>query len=743
MELTWSIPFYVGPVLVVFAVAAGLMIRRLYRDTEPRAATLMRRLLTGLRVAVVGLLIWALAGPALLRTLGRTVQPSVVVVVEDSASMDLRDAPDGASRWERAAWLTATVDSLLAHHASGIAVTHLRGNGLAGSVAWQPEDEPASPVARGTDLRGLVSDLAKSWADRSLRAVVVLTDGHETATVVQGDGLTPAAGVKTLIVGVGDPDGPPDLLLQDLHYPDTAFQGDELVVEATVGLRMMAGAANRSVTLHLVQNGDTLATATAEAAADDQSVRIDLVFEASRPGLNLFDLIVDAADNERYLANNQSSLAIAVRDERSRLLLLSGHPGWTVRALAHAALREPRLTLDVAYPGPDGFMLADSAGTWTLPRTTGEWADWDGVVLVGTAGLADRVSWPALAEAVRGGLGLLVMPPLSADGADRVLAALLPVSGLEHEVEGQWAPVITDGVLTHPLLSRLGTGGDSPFADLPPLTILTRCEPGPTATELLSARSLHGSTTTRSLLLTGNAGAGTVTYFASPDLWSLVNWQPPNGFTGEREHAAVRLARNMLAWTALGRSLAGVTIAGHRNLYREGETITLETQGRDMRGDEHGRPVSLKLTRIENETDVVAGTYHLENVAGRPGRSRATLPPLPPARYAVQPVYAGTDSAAGPARPFVIISSTLEEMQTWQDSRHLRGLARNWRGVYVDGGSPGSIAALCAALAAVDWTAATIETETRSSLWAGWPLFLTVALLLGVEWFLRRSEGML
>jgi len=506
---------------------------------------------------------------------------------------------------------------------------------------------------------------------------------------------------------------------------------------------MMADATDRSVTLHLVQDGDTLATATAEAATDDQSVRIDLVFEAARPGLNLYDLIVDAAVNERYLANNQSSLAIAVRDERSRLLLLSGYPGWNVRALANAALREPRLTLDIAYPGPDGFMLADSTGAWTLPRTTDDWTDWDGVVLAGTAGLTDRVSWPTLAEAVRGGLGLLVLPPLSIDGTDRALKALLPVYGLGRGDDGLWAPVVTDGVLTHPLLSRLGTGGDSPFADLPPLTTLTRCEPGPAATELLSARSLRGSTPTRPLLLTGNAGAGTVTYFTSPDLWSLVNWQPPDGFTGEREHAAMRLARNMLAWTALGRSLAGVTIAGHRNLYREGETITLETQGRDMRGDEHGRPVSLKLVRIENGTDVAAGTYHLEDVAGRPGRSRAALPPLPPARYTVQPVYAGTDSAAGPARPFVVISSSLEEMQTWQDSRHLRGLARNWRGVYVDGGSTGTIVALSAALATVDWTAAAVETETRSSLWAGWPLFLTVALLLGVEWFLRRSEGML
>ena len=95
--------------------------------------------------------------------------------------------------------------------------------------------------------------------------------------------------------------------------------------------------------------------------------------------------------------------------------------------------------------------------------------------------------------------------------------------------------------------------------------------------------------------------------------------------------------------------------------------------------------MSLRLTRLDGDTGVETGTYHLEDVPGRPGRSRTSLPLLPPARYQVQPVYAGTDSAAGPARPFVVVSSSLEEMQTWQDRRHLRGLARNWGGPFLDG----------------------------------------------------------
>ncbi|MBC8426141.1 hypothetical protein H8E07_18665 [bacterium] len=745
MELTWAIPLYLGPVLVVFAVAAGLWIRRHYLLTEPRAATARRRLLTGLRIAAVTLLIWALAGPSVLKLGRRDLPPTVIVVAEDSASMALRDAPGGARRWDWALRSAALVDSLLAVRAPDAEISHLRGNGLAGAAAWTRGADDAPPDGRGTDLGGLVSGLAREWSDRSLRAVVVLTDGHDTAAAPAWHDLAPAAGVEAVLVGIGDPVGPPDLHLQDLHYPDSAFQGDEIVVEATVGLRMMPSAQERPVSVYLVQAGDTLATATATPAADDESLRLELTFAAGRQGLNLYELIVAPDDNERYLANNRSSLAIAVRQERSRLLLLAGRPGWNVRALANAALAEPRLSLDVAHAGPEGLVLADSAVAWSPPVDAAGWRDWDGIVLAGTTGLDDALSWPALAEAVRGGLGLLVLPPHGPDGPPRALADVLPLRAGVTAATGQWLPVLTDGVFGHPLLSHLeSASGETPFAALPPLQDLLRAQPGPDAVELLSARPLRGGAAALPLLLTADAGEGPVTWFASADLWSLYFWQLSPVLGDDRENAAVRLARNLLVWTAMGRTLSGVTIAGHRNLYREGEPIALETQGRDMRGEGRRQPVSLRLSRLEDGSGDEVRTFRLENVPGRPGRSRATLPPLPPARYEVQPVYAGTDSAAGPARPFLVVPSALEEMQTWQDQRHLRTLARRWGGVALSASVDDGLAVrLAGALDGIDWSPARVDRNSELSLWAGWPLLLLVLVLLGLEWILRRAEGML
>ena len=741
MELTWTIPVYVGPVLVVFAVAAGLWIRRLYLGVEPRPSEGRRRLLTGLRVAAIGLLIWALAGPAVLRTLSRDEAPVVLLVAEDSASMALRDDPGAPSRWEAAARTAAAVDSLMARHAPDAEVVRLRGDGTGGTEAWRPGGVGAPPVSRRTDLAGLLSGLARDWADRAVRAIVLLSDGQETDPS-GAMGRLAAAGTTCLLVGVGDPQGPPDLRLRDLQYPDTAFRGDEIVVDAVVGLNGPVGGAGRPVSMCLVQAGDTLAMAEATPGPEDEQVRLELSFPAGDPGLTLYELIVTPADNERYLANNRASLAVAVRDDRSRLLLLSGRPGWTVRMLANAALREPRLSLDVAYPGPDGLVLADSLGTRPLPAGREAWAGRDGVVLAGTVGLEDRVDWRALAEAVRAGLGLLVLPPFAPGGPEAPLAELLPLSRLGLVSEGDWEVRLDPAVSGHPLLSGLMRGGDRPFADLPPLERLSGERAVPGAEILLGAHSARGASD-RPLLLTGRAGVGTITLFASDALWSLYFWQPPGEGRGDEPHPGVRLARNLLAWTALGRSLDGVTLAGHRNLYREGEPISLETRGRDMRGEEAARPVSLRVTRGSDAGPEDVGTYSLDPVPGRPGRARTTLPPLPPARYEVRPVFAGSDSAAGPARPFVVVSASLEEMQTWQDRRRLRGLARRLDGVYVNGHAAGAVAELDAALAALDWSPRPVVSTARLSLWAGWPFLLAVLGLLALEWILRRAEGML
>ncbi|MBK6897871.1 MAG: hypothetical protein IPH09_00875 [bacterium] len=734
MSLAWAIPAAWLPLLALFAVAAALWVRRHYLATEPLAPRGARRLLAGLRTAAVVLLLVAIAGPRWQRSGDVALPPEAVIVVEDSASMALRDDPGGEDRWRQAGFWAARVESLLARREPPVRTTVLRGNGLAATRALaDAAGEP--PAAVGTDLGRLAAVTARAWSARNLRALVVVSDGQETQSAAEGP-VAPTDGALPVLIGVGDPAGPPDLELADLNYPETAHVGDRVVVEALVGLRGPPRRGDLRLRLALVQGADTLATVTAVAGPDDPTLRADLAFVPRTAGLQVARLLVAPLVNERYLANNEVSLAVAVRQDREKLLLIAGRPDWNVRLLAQAAALERRLTLDVAHPGQAGALLNGEA--WTPPRGAAAWSAWDGVILLGDAGPLGGFDAAGLAAAVKDGLGLLVIAS-PATVFPPELAELFPVERVGGRGVAGGSLLVRREEAGQALMSGLPTDAAA-WAWLPPLGPVAPARARPEAKVLLTASGDDGAGRTP-LLALGAAGAGSVAWLGTDELWTLAFWQPPASAGEVPEHPVRRLARNLLVWTAAGDELGGVTIAGHRTLYREGEAIRVETQVRDLRGEGTTGAIALELR--EDAPDAPPQAFTPVAVPGAAGRGRVTLPPQAPGRYRLRPVAAGTDSALGPTREFAVVAARPEEAQVRQDRRRLRALAAAWGGHYVDGNAPDAARALSGVLEGADWSPAMVERRSEVRLARGWFLIVAATLLLGAEWAIRRWRGML
>jgi len=733
VNLAWAIPAAWLPLLVLIAVAAALWVRRHYLSTEPLAPRGVRRLLAGLRTSAVLLLLVAIAGPRLQRSGDVALPPEAVIVVEDSASMGLRDAPGDPARWTGALAWAAQVESLLMRRDPPVRTTVLRGNGLAATRGLS--DAPGEPpTAVGTDLGRLAAETARAWSSRNLRALVLVTDGQQTQAAAEGP-LAPTDGALPLLIGVGDPSGPVDLELADVRYPETAFVGDQVVVEAVVGLRGPPRRDDLRLRLALVQGADTLAAVTAVVGPGDPTLRADLAFTPRAAGLQVARLLVAPLVNERYLANNEVSLAVAVRQDREKLLLITGRPDWNARVFAQAAALERRLTLDVVHPGERGPRL--DGAPWTPPRGAAGWLAWDGVILLGDAAGLGAVDVDGLAAAVGDGLGLLVVDsPRSV--LPTALAGLLPV--VHGGAVGGGGPLqVRREEAGHSLLSGLSADAAA-WAWLPPLGPIAPARARPEAKVLLTVPGRDGAGPSP-LLAIGAAGKGAVAWLGTDELWTLAFWQPPASAAGAAEHPVRRLARNLLVWTAAGDELGGVTIAGHRTLYREGEAIRLETQVRGLRGE--GTPGAVALELRDTTQAGAPRSFTPTPVPGELGRGRVTLPPQAPGRYRVRPVAVGTDSALGPEREFVVVPALPEEAQVRQDRRRLRALAAAWGGHYVDGHAPGAARSLAGVLEAADWSAATGERRSEVRLVHGWWLIACATLLLGAEWAIRRSRGML
>jgi len=754
------------PLLLVLAAGAVVFTVTTYGRTAPNPGRNNRRILVWLRGLALGCLVMALGSPFLSRVNVMTERPELLVLVEDSASMNLSAAPTaaqaaGVSRWERALSLCRRLQEVSRANYPPLDAIFVRGNGLLESRDFAPDAGGLTPpAALGTDLDGLVSSSLAQRRGRPVGAVVVISDGCEEddqpdVDSVPASGRRPGPSTASFhVLGVGDPVGPMDRLISGLRYPRLVHKDDEVVVACTVEQMFHRAAPGDSLTVVLSDQEGTLARKT--IADPGGSVPLELSFTPRREGLQVMTLAVSSLGNERFPANNQVSLGVTVRKERSRVLLLDLAPGWDGRFLTQAGLQEPRLRLEVVFPGPQGLVLADSLIPWSWPTTAAGWGEYDGVVLDFAAwpGSVDPVSWQWLAQAVHDGLGLMFLPgpgfreaPTGAlPGLPEVISELLPLGsrGLRWR-EGEFALSVRPGAAGHPVLAGLGSGPGNPgshWESLPPLHGIIPVTPQEAAVVLLDGRS--GSGPAAAALVLGEQGRGRVAWVGGDALWPAAFWKAPGALrTASEQQPGRRLLRNLLVWLGTGEQTGGLRFESELPLASAGRPILLHGSWQDMRGLPLGE--GRVILQVVPLTDV--GTPGRSFAAGpldpATGAFTVRVPPLAAGSYTLTLEGQGETSASSGPQTLVVTPSSLEDRQVRQDRRRLVQLAAAGQGTYGDSGDSLQVAALMRDLQQQAWPQQRQTRHSRYDLTRGFPFLALVVLLLGVEWYLRRRFGLL
>ncbi len=311
-------------VLLGVVAALALTVFALYRkeiDTCPRWG---KHLLTGLRVAVLLVLVFVFLGPAITYTQRHTLWPLIVLMRDDSLSMATRDRYlDEQSAGRAAGALGTTIDEVQQQRPDRTAIViHLletdnrqllralegcgklhvanfshRVEHLETRPARTKDDRPGSgpgrsdepdgspnrssrqelsdvrplppltATGRATDLYRAVSD---GLADRLTAAVILFTDGQHTAKENGADRLVALAeraarqGVPLLIVGVGDPTRPRNLQITDLYADPQVWQDAPFEIRAVLRAQ---GIGEQTVRVELFERK---ILASGEAAAEQR-----------------------------------------------------------------------------------------------------------------------------------------------------------------------------------------------------------------------------------------------------------------------------------------------------------------------------------------------------------------------------------------------------------------------------------------------------------------------------------------
>ncbi len=533
---------------------------------RPGFARLDRRkqiILLVLRASVILLLIVAMLNPTRISTEDKPQTSLVLLLLDESRSMQFPDATGQQSRWEAIRKLMQQNQSQLSEMGEPI---EMRAFTFADSLQEAPLNGgaielPPSPAGRATDIGASLRDAVRRELGRRIAAVFLATDGVQTAynpEVDLYDAPRELSRLGTPLYGLafgpeGDLSQGRDVAVENLPEQYTVFVKNELIVRGVVRSRGYEG---REIPLELVVEdargqSTVVGRRTVIGGAELTQSSVEMLFSPQEPGQYRLTLRAAEQPGELVVKNNELTAFVNVLDGGLRVAYLYGDRLGEQRVLRWSLESSPDVEVDPL------FIDRRQRSNWPLDRREFLGDPKYDVFIVENldANALTKETWEALAEQIGAGKGLIMIGGYSSFGAggyqETPLAKVLPIEmgRLERQSVDIRTPIspdlhleAADGIAMlptqpHPIL-LLGpeAENDSLWRSLPRLSGANRLKPA------TSAQVLAESPAKDPLLIAQQYGAGRVLAFAgdSTRLW----WQ----FGKQAEHK--RFWRQVVLWLA-------------------------------------------------------------------------------------------------------------------------------------------------------------------------------------------------
>ena len=596
-ELRSQWPSWILVILIVAAVAFAVWSYRTFANRPAWA----RRFMTTLRVLVLLTVLIVLFEPILAVDLDRRTNNRVVVLLDSSESMSIRDTRERPEDLRAAAAALGDATGTKGASASRIELAiGILTNSATGLLAQLGEDfdvhlssfdEKLAPLASDeavSSLAALEATGKTSALGSAMRRAMAGLSGQPVAGVVvlsdfawnQGaDPLEVAEqikeeGVPIFPIGVGLVD-PPDIALNRIYTKQTLFAGDNF--SAKVQIRSSPSFARRSAMVEIALGSETQ-NRMITLNGEHQVETFDFV-APSEAGRHELKVTVSSAEPEAVTENNTGSRAVDVTDDKIRVLYVEGLPRWEYRFMRWVLLRDHRLDVRFLLTHGDPALAAHSPHyLYRFPEAGKEGLDFDLVILGDVASRffnAQQMRWINDLVARRGGALMMVSGPVFAPTtyARTPIADLLPVR-IE---DGPWMPVSN---LETPVVTIEGrTSGILRLADddtetmdiwrhMRPLRAVPQVEAKPGATILMALSNYKIDGDRYPFVAWHRYGNGKTMFVASDKLWRI------RYEVGRRHHE--RFWAQTIQFLALSRLMAGstrVAIETDNQSYGVGERV--------------------------------------------------------------------------------------------------------------------------------------------------------------------------
>ena len=330
-----------------------------------------KRVLAGLRMTLLGLLLLLLLRPVLALNLQEHIRRTVLLLVDASKSMNIRDQRLEEADQKRAEIgigaikeMAQPLDAGRAAEAKGISRAELVKAALQNQELHLVESlkrdfnvetylfgQTAAPAEgpgwlvdyRATSNVTAIGDAVREVLDRKrgqpLAGIVLVTDGGNNAGSPPEEAAEGASrdGVAIYPYGVGIT-SPRDIIVSHLSAPEIAFAKDEMPVTVQVRGQGLSGETGH---LTLKMGEEEVASKDVTFTGADEIVPLN--FTPQTKGDYELTASIAPREDETSKENNTARQRVRVIDEKIKVLYIEEAPRWEYRFLQEVLLRDRRI----------------------------------------------------------------------------------------------------------------------------------------------------------------------------------------------------------------------------------------------------------------------------------------------------------------------------------------------------------------------------------------------------------------
>jgi Putative glutamine amidotransferase len=737
-------------VLLAGALAAGVVLAALdvRREALPRRRWLMWTLRALAGVCALGFLL----EPGLRQLQVARVKNRVAVLVDRSASMRFPVAAGEPSRSqvvaEALARLRPQIEALKDRYAFEV-------QGFDPELAPITAEQLATQPPRGgrTDLLAALRALRASdtGGSRALAGVLLFSDGADNVDLAQG--LTGPARtalealrvpVSTVAVGQG---GLADLSVDAVKVDEFAFVRNSLTAEVELHGRGFKG---QTVPVVLRREGQVVATRSVTFTADEDVKQVSFTFTPDQTGRFVYTVSMPVYPEEAVAENNARSFALKVIRDRVRVLLVAGRPSWDERAIRGILRQDANVELISFYilrsssdqtgvldeqrelsliPFPRDEIFQKKINTFDLIMVLNFAQDDPGTSLASYQRDIETYVRNGGALAYLGGDRSFGEAPSSWTPFD----AVLPVMSAGPAEVQPFSPRLTPEGQRHPitLLATGSTSNEEAWAALPGLPGMNLTRPRPGAVVLLDHPFSTVDGKNAPLLAIWEVGRGRAMALMTDGTWY---WSLPAHAGGAAARSYERFWSNAIRWLVRDPDLTTLSVTADPSSVEPGKPVVAVVVARlpDYQ-PAAGAAIALDLKSADDGRVVGQAMA----VAGPDGVARLELPPPAPGAYLLIGKARQQDKVLGEATDAVAVRAVGPELADVRvNASLLKDLASATRGAFFE--SPDL------SLSDVPLAEPPLVEVGRSKdqpLWDRWYWLVTMVMLLGLEWGVRRRYG--